>query len=294
MATVSATVAAIRSILNDRPVRARLSAAITDTTTETFTVDSGDASLFKVGDIWEHDDANGSTSATSSEQRRITAVNGTLVQAERGYNGSTAATHLTTTYLIKEPRWTYDRVYRALSTVLSTDLLNAGVYEIVEHQVTSSASTNTYASPTSSCERILEVYQRINSGDAPQYLSTWVNYKNVDTAIASTGKAFQVYENRGVPGTATYYVNCVHPLATTTLSTRQEPLVHFGAAAYLLGWEELRRSAGPTNQGDRTVQPGREAQLASYFRAEFQRLLKNEKQYLKRLTDPRREFKPRR
>lgn len=294
MATVSETVAAIRRILQDRPVRARLDGAIASTTTETFSVDSGEEALFKVGEVWEHDDSNGSTSATSSEQRRVTAVTGTTITAERGYNSSTAATHADNTYLIKEPRWAYDRVYAAINAVLRVDLLQNGVFEIVSHEVTSNVGSTTYDAPTSSCERILDIYQYVTSGQPTQPITGFTQYRAVDTDISATGKEFQILDNRGVPGSAKYYINCVHPLAVTTLAPRQEFLLHMGAAAYLLGWEEPKRTAGPTNQGDRTVQPGRQAQLASYYRNEFLRLLRQEKQYLKRLSPPRREYLGRR
>lgn len=294
MATVSATVSAIRRILQDRPIRAQLAAAITSTTAETFTVSSEEAPLFKAGEWWEHDDANGSTSSTSAEQRRIISIAGTTITAERGYNSSTAATHLISTYLVKEPRWSYDRVYAAINAVLRVDLLQNGVYEIVSHEVTSLVGTTTYDAPTSSCERILDIYQYPTAGQPTRPVTAFTQYRSVDSDVSATGKEFQIYENAGQPGVATYYINCVHPLAVTTLAARQEFLVHMGAAAYLLGWEEPKRTAGPTNQGDRTVQPGRQAQLAAYYRNEFLRLLRQEKQYLKRLSPPRREYLGRR
>ena len=294
MATVAGTVAEIRRLLQDRPVRARLDGAISSTTTETFAVDSGEEALFKVGELWEHDDANGATTSTSSEQRRIISVSGSTITAERGYNSSTAATHADNTYLIKEPRWTYDRVYAAMNAVLRVDLLQNGVFEIVSHEVTSNVGSTTYDAPTALCERILDIYQYVTSGQPTSQISGFTQYRTVDSDVSATGKEFQILENRGVPGTAVYYINCVHPLQVTTLASRQEFLLHMGAAAYLLGWEEPRRTAGPTNQGDRTVQPGRQAQLASYYRNEFLRLLRQEKQYLKRLSPPRREYLGRR
>lgn len=284
MATYSGTVANIRRLLKDRPIQAKLGAAQSDTTTETTTVTAGTAKFFKEGQVWEHADNNGDSASTSSEQRLITAVASTTVTGIRGYNSTTAATHSNSTYMLLDPRFPYDTVTQAIGTVLDTDMFPNDVYEIVEHEVTSSATSFAYNAPATACERILNIYQRIASTDRPTPITNWTQLQNADTDLWANGKVYTIEQNFGARGTAVYYVNCAHKLAVTTLSTAQERIVHLMACAYLLEWEEPKRAAGPTNQGDRTVRVGDQARLAAYYRDLAMDKMREEAAYLARLT----------
>lgn len=290
MATYAGLVTSIRRLLQDRPMRAQLGAAISDTTTATMTVTSGTQHLFQVGQMWEHDDYNGATSSTSSEQREITAVSGTTVTGIRGANGSTAATHLNSTYLLLEPRFSYDRICQAVDAVIDGDLLSNDVYEIVEHQVTISTTTDAYNAESTSCDHILDIYQRISATELPSYLSDWEQYRNADTTLFANGRYFTVPTWRGVAGTDLLYINCAHALSVTTLNNKQQDIVEYLAAYYLLSWQEIPRSAGPTNQGDRTVKVGDQARLAGFFRDHGMRLMREEASRLKKLARPRKNF----
>ncbi len=290
MATYASLVASIRRLLQDRPIRAQLGAAVSDTTTAASTVSSGTAHLFQVGQIWEHDDNNGSTSSTSSEQREVTAVASTTVTATRGANGSTAATHSNSTYLILEPRFTYDRITQAVDAVLDGELMSNDVYDITEHQVTVSATSDTYNAPSTACDHILDIYQRIVAGETPTYIIDWTGYRNIDTSLFANGMYYEVPSPRGLGGTDLFYINCAHPLAVTTLNAKQQDIVEYLAAFYLLSWAELPRSAGPTNQGDRTVKVGDQARLAGFFRETAMRLMREEASRLKKLARPRKNF----
>jgi len=239
-----------------------------------------------IGEMWEHDDG-------SPEQREITDVDIStpLITGIRGSNGSTAATHLTSTYLIKEPRFTHNLITDAVDQALDNDLF-PHVYEIVEHQVTSSATTNAYNAPATACEQFLDVYQRTDATFVPKRagIRYSVYPQNVDTALWSNGKVFEIYGGKR-DGTEKYYVNCAHRLAIGTLLTRQETLVRMRTCQYLLEWTEPRRLAGPTNQGDRTVRPGAALQTGAYYESEFRRHLRNESAWLKRQRPPRKVFK---
>lgn len=278
--TMVATVRNIRRILNDNPIRVALAAAITDTTTATFTVAAADIGKFSIGQIWEHDDGSGN----SAELRYTTAVDSSTntVTADRGFNASTAATHGSGAYILLSPRFVYDKVAQAVNTTLDHDLYHDGIYEIVEHQVTSSATNDDYNAPSTSCERFLDVYQRVNASDAPTRRGlTWSQRLfNVDSTIHANGRYAIIRGNVGTPGSAIYYVSCAHKLGITTISASQERIVHMLGCAYLLEWEEPRRAAGPTNQGDRTVRVGDQARLAAYYRDQYRRMVRQEASYL--------------
>lgn len=291
MATTYAGLAAsIRRLLQDRPVRAQLGAAITDTTTATMTLTSGTAPSFQIGQMWEHDDNNGSTSSTSAEQREVTAVSGTTITASRGAFGSTAATHANSTWLILEPRFTYDRICQAIDAVIDSELMSNDVYAITSHTVTSSATSHTYSAPASTCDHILDIYQRITVGDEPYYLKDWTDYKAVDTGVYTNGAFYTVRGLKGTLGTDSFYINCAHPLAVTTLNSKQQDIVEYLSCFYLLSWAEMPRSAGPTNQGDRSVKVGDQARLAGFYRDTAMRLMREEAGRLKRRARPRRNF----
>lgn len=288
--TMATTVANVRRILNDNPARVALTAAISDTTTATFTVAAADIGKFSIGQILEHDDGTGN----SAERRYVTAVNDSTntVTADRGFDNSTAITHGNGSYVLLSPRFVYDKVAQATNTVLDHDLYLDGLYDITEHQITSSASNIDYNAPSTSCERFLDVYQRINAIDPPSRRAIkWSRQLfNVDSTVHSNGRYAIIEGNYGVPGSAIYYVSCAHKLAITTITASQERIVHMKACAYLLEWEEPRRTAGPTNQGDRTVRVGDQARMAAYYRDQYKRMVRQEAAYLTKQVPYRRNW----
>ena len=184
--------------------------------------------------------------------------------------------------MVKDPRFRYDLILQAIDTVLDRDLWDDGVFDIIEHQITSSATTHAYNSPTATCMEFLAVYQRIVSTDPPFFLSVFTRLpQNVDTSLWSNGKVFEIQENWGSPGTALYYVNCKHRLAIGTLTTQQERIVQWLSCAYLLEWTEPKRSSGPTNQNDRTIKPGTAIGDAQYYRTLARNALGAERSLLK-------------
>jgi hypothetical protein len=284
MTTMAATVADLRRVLKDRPERTKITADIVDTTTETFTVTKPE--LFAVGNVWEHDDGG----ASGAERRYVTAVNtaSSTVTAERGFQSSTAATHSSTSIVLKDPRFPYDECALAVNLILNLELYNAGIYDIKPHQVTASATTNWYDSPSSGCEEFLRVYQQITASEGIVPITNFTPLgRDVDTSLYASGRAFSIVG--GASGT-TYYVNCKHKLTITTLTESQKAIVLFLGAAHLLEWEEPRQTAGPTNQGDRSVKPGTHAQMAAYYRAQAAGLIAKERAYLKALNPPRRVY----
>jgi hypothetical protein len=282
MVTMASTVTAVRRLLQDRPLRVDLAAAITDTSTKTFTVAAADIRHFTAGQTWEHDDGS-----ASAELRIVEAVDTATntVTAERGAHGSTAATHADASYILKEPRFTYDICAQAISTVIDAELYQAGIYEIVEHELTASATTNLFNAPSSACEEFLRIYYRLDSNDDFTDIKDFSRaLYNVDTDLYANGR-YAVIHSQPVAGT-TMYVNCKHKLTVTTLSAAQERITHLLACAYLLEWTEPKRTAGPSNQGDRTVRVGSGVGTAAYYRTQAERLIAKERSYLKRLNPP--------
>ena len=276
--TLAATVTNLRRLLHDEPAEDYITVSVDSTTATTITVAT--SSLWAAGQVWEFDDGD----ATSAEQILVRSVNPStgVMTIKRAHGGSTAATHATSAVVLQSPRFLYDTVAQAVNQTLDVDLYPNDLVDIVEHQVTSSATTNTYNKPSSSCERPLNVYQRINSTDAPTYLRNFSRrYLNADTTLWSNGGYFNINENLGAAGTDIYYVSCAHKLAIGTVSASQERLVHMRSAYYLLTWAGIRRLAGPTNQSDRSTQPLDTTRLAAFYEQEWERLLRGEAAYLR-------------
>jgi hypothetical protein len=283
--TVALQVPVIRRILNDDPLEIHLNGAISGTTEETVVVDSTDISKVSVGQTWEHD--------TGGELRRVisTDQDAFSFEAYRGYRGSTAASsHADNSFMYLDPRFPYDTISQAINQCLDYDLF-PHIYEIQEHEYTSSTTTTAYNASSTSCEKILDVYQVVSSNDVPtrRGITYTVYPQNVDTDLWVNGLMFEIQGGMR-DGTEKYYVNCAHRLAIGTLLSRQERLVQTCAARYLLEWTSPRRLAGPTSQGDRSVRPADALQSAAYFGDEFRRMLRNESKYLKSRTPNRKVF----
>lgn len=284
------TVANIRRILQDKPDEDYITAAITDTTSSTVTVN--DITKWAKGQVWEFDDGD-----LGAEQILIRSVDASTSTPtfKRAHRDSAATTHLIDTVMLKDPRFSYDLVVQAINSVIDSGLYDEGVFNIVEHQITSSASTDYYNAPTTACEEFLWVYQNINVGDPPTDVRDFDRLgRNVDTNLWSNGKVFGIRENYGVAGTDIYYVNCKHRYTITTLDElRDGPLhiVEWSACAFLLEWTEPKRLAGPTNQGDQTVRPGQGLADASYYRQLAKNAIANERAALKGLNPPYRIFR---
>lgn len=284
MTTMSATVTNIRRMLKDVPLSDAIPTAPTSTSGTTMTATT--SGLWRVGQTWEFDD--GGTSG--AEQVLVTAVSGTAITIRRGYNGSTAQSHSNAVIALLAPRFPFDEVAQAVNQVLDSDLFSMDVFDIIEHQVTSSSTTNAYNVPSATCKRILNIYQRVNTTDVPTYVRNFRDYQNADTSLWAGGKVFEVYGNNGTPGTALYYVNCAEKLAIGTLTSAQERIVHAKAAFYLLHWEDIRRTAGPTNQADRSVRVGDMSRLAAFYNDEYLRLARQEAADIARQTPPTKRF----
>jgi len=285
MTTIAAQVKIIRRLLQDEPLSDTLASSIAAGSTTTMTVT--DVTKFAVGQWWEFDDDTG-------DKVLVTDVNAStsVCTIRRNYRGSTGVAHSSGAVLAKAPRFEYDTVSQAINTVLDTDLDGENIFDLKEHQVTSSATTDFYDAPAADCERFLDVYQQTATMLEPRRQQLWFSPTptNVDTSLFASGKYFIIQGNYGAPGSDVYYVTCRHPLAIGTLTAQQERIVQFLACAYLLEWTEPKRLQGPNNQGDTTVRPGAAIPTAAYYRTLAEEQMNKEQLRLRNLFPPQRRF----
>lgn len=283
--TMATTVAAIRRLLNDNPDTTTTTASVASAATTTVTVT--DINKFAVGQEWEFDDDTGDVVL-------ITAVTDSTstITMRRSHRDSTAAAHSSGVVMSKAPRYFYDTVQQAVNYVLDVDLYHEGLYELQEHQVTTSATSDFYNSPAAGCLRFIDVYQKTATMTEPQRARLRFSPlpTNADTSLYAAGKYFIIEGNYGTAGSDVYYVTCAHAYAITTLSTAAQRITELLATAYLLEWHEPRRLGGPNNQGDETVKPGASIGTAAYYRGLAEEMIAKEKRRTEELIPPQRRF----
>jgi hypothetical protein len=285
MTTTAAAVTSIRHLLKDNPVKLKLGAAQSDTTDETTTLIAGDISKVQTGMTLEHDDGSG-------EQRRVLSKDETAVtlEAERGFNGTTAATHLNSTYLLINPRFPYEEVSLCITRALDL-FYDEGVYDIIEREVTSSASTDVYNAPASTLREILSVAMKPSTVTEPRYLTDFDPYpRNVDTDLYASGLSIRISEVYGTAGTDIFYLNCKEKLTISTITAEQERILHDLVCADLIETEVFKRLAGPTNQGDRTIRSSEFLQAAAVRRERALRALRVQASNLRSLYPRKRNW----
>lgn len=290
MTDMATTIAAIRRLLQDNPDEDYITLAV-DADDTSFALN--DVTRWGKGQVWEATD--GADDAELILVRSVDEANSTAT-VKRAHADSTGASHDVDTIFLKDPRFRYNTIAQAVNTVLDVDLLQEDVYDLQEHTVTSNSDGSTdYDAPNSGCREWLSIAQLISGMTEPYFLRSGLEFSrtpiNVNTAIAGTGKLFQIRTNVGEPGTDVYYVTCIHPLTLTTLNAAQERIVQWLACAYLLEWTEPHRTAGPTNQGDRTVRPNTAIQTAAYYRNLASRAVSNERAQLRKINPPQRIFR---
>lgn len=286
MTDMATTIIAVRRLLQDRPDEDYITVALdADDTPATV----NDITKWGKGQVWEATDG---TDAAELILVRSIDESASTVAIKRAHEDSDAASHEADVVFIKDPRFRYNTIAQAVNTAIDVNLYHEGVYDLQEHSVTSNSDGSwDYDAPASDCQEFLSVAQYTSSSVEPYFLANGLEYEslpvNIHTSLYGNGKMFRIRTNIGTPGTDVYYVTCAHPLAIGTLTTAQERIVQWLAAAYLLEWTEPHRTAGPTNQGDRTVRPNTAIQTAAYFRNLAARAISNERARLKQINPPR-------
>ncbi len=285
MTTLPVEVKNIRRLLNDEPDSDVTAGAVGSGSTTTVTMTS--TTKHAAGTWWEFDDDTGDT-VLETDFDPSTAV----ATIRRNYLSSTADGHASGAVVLKQPRFRYDIISQAINQVLDIDLYGEGIFDLQEHQITSSDVTNYYNSPDPLCLEFKDVYQMTADMEAPAREAIWFSPKprNVDTTLFAAGKYFVINGNYGVPAFDLYYVTCAHKHTITTLTPGATRIMQCLAAAYLLEWTEPRRLQGPTTQGDQTVRPGASLPTAAYFRQLAEEYVQKERRTIQDLIPSHRRF----
>lgn len=237
--------------------RNRLASAISDTTSTSLTL------TYDAGPITQ-----GARIEIDAEEMYVWAVNGQTVTVERGFNGSTAATHAQNAHVVVDPRYPRHVILRALNDDLR-DLSSPvnGLFKSSYVDLTYSPAYDGYdLTGVSDLIGILDVFyeEPTRRGWTP---TQWRLNRDLPTADFASGNA--VFINAAFPG-STVRVRYKAPFSTITYSTSDVETTSglpasaidipvLGAAARLIAGREIPRNqveSQPSTRRADEVPPG--------------------------------------
>lgn len=240
-----------------------------------------------------------------SELMRVVAVTPATKTATvtRGYGNSTAATHLVSTPVFVNPKFSKQAIFSAMNDQID-ELSGEGLFQIVVKELTYSSAVDGYdLTSLTVAEEVFEVtYQDTGSQKRwPRMPRTqWELRRNAETddfasgfALFLTGEGQQGRELRVLvkaPFTRlTTIVDDVNSVAG--LASTANGLLKYGAAMKLVYWRETMRSVFES-QGDsrraEEVPMGAQISAARAWGLVYQRVLNNEKARIARQYPPKR------
>lgn len=286
MATTSDLIHAARRWLQSsgRPEYNRLNGSITN-------VASTATMEFAMGSI-----NTGAVLGIDLEELYTWSIAGSVATVQRGWNGSTAATHADDAIVEVNPLFSAWRIFNEINAELHS--ITPAIYQVKTVSVTA-----TVASSYNMAADVLDVltvqYNDIGPSQDWPVLSRWAFLANQDTSSFASGKALTFYE-MPIPGRTLRitYAAPLAPLATigdTVETTSGIPasavdIPAIGAAARLLSSREARRSqldAQPEPRQAQDVPPGAAGDGASRLFALRDRRVREESSKLQRVYPTR-------
>lgn len=220
----------------------KLSSALTDTTGTAVAL-TYDASAITAGDVIE----------CEAETMNVWAVSGQDLTVERGWNGSTAATHAQNAIVRVNPRFPWQDIFAAVNDELLA-LSADGLYQIDHVDLTTSTIQDTYdMTGVTVCDRLLEVTYDTSGNDNrwPDLFRFTRLVRNASTSEFASG--FQLKLDCVVEPGRTMRVVYAKPFTTLSalsddlestagLASSMEDAVMWGAMARLLLGKDGKRT----------------------------------------------------
>lgn len=264
----------------------RLAAAITTTSVATLTIE------FAAGSI-----ARGAVLAIDLELMYVWSISGTTVTVQRGYRGSTAATHLISTLIYVNPRVPAFRALQVLNEELAAlSAPGTGLFRVRTVDLTYNPARSGY--DLTSVTDVQDVLALEATGYVAGDLDEITRYRLVRNAVTTdfaSGFALELFEP-GYPGKtirvtyATSYTALAaladDVAAVSFLHAQAHDIPPLGAAARLLAGRESRRTGldmQPEPRQAADVPPGAARQAAGALLQLRDRRVKEEAARLARM-----------
>jgi hypothetical protein len=231
--------------------------------------------------------ASGALLAIDLELFYVWSVAGQIATVQRGYMGSTAATHADDALIYVNPVVSDFQIFSALNSEIASVSSPTMLYKVKTVTVTATAAS-TY-NLAADVLRVLAVqYNDTGSSSSWPLLRRWDLLPNQDTAVFASGVALRFFEVPAPGRTVRVtYAAALSPLTAladvvetvTGLATSATDIPPLGAAARLLAARESRRSsidAQPENRQASDVPPGTARSASAALFALRDRRLKEE------------------
>lgn len=229
------------------------------------------------------------------EEMYVWSVAAPSATVQRGWNGSTAATHNAGAIVEVNPLFSSWRIFSEVNAELNS--LSPQIYQIKTVSVTVTSNTS-YNLAADVIDVLAVQYNDYSGADWPQ-LGRWALLTNQDTSVFASGRALRLFE-APAPG-RTLRVTYAAPLSTLATLTDTVETVSgipasavdipaIGAAARLLSSREARRSqvdAQPEPRQAAEVPPGAARGAAAQLFALRDRRIREEAGKLSRLYPSR-------
>jgi hypothetical protein len=222
----------------------------------------------------------GSVLALELELVYVWSVAGQVATVQRGWLGSTAATHADDTVVWVNPRWSDFSIYRALmEEIRSYSSPVVGLYQMKTVDLTYNSARTGY--DLTGVTDLIDVYELrwkgYTTGEWPR-IARWSLTRDMATSEFASGTALLLYDGAG-PGrtirvrykapygtlSATYATDASDTTSSAGLHTEAHDIPPLGAAARLVAPRDVKRSfteAQPESRAAADVPPGTSSRAA--------------------------------
>lgn len=263
----------VRDLLGEQPWRTQYAGATTTTTDTTY--DMPDGTRWEEGSIMEWQD--------SGAQDWVVSVATNTVTIYQGINGTTAAVHSSGTQVLKDPRFTYQRITDAAALTMTS--LFPVVYKVATATLTPTTTTTWYDLGASDYMGLISANQADTNTTSPGAVFYGAHGSRLSIAIAKVptsvcASGYGVNFPNGIQNT-TNAINLTYAAKiTSTLDTSSAyadlsdgilaEVVVWGTAARLALSTDLQRTNDEdVNVGDSSVQSGSRARVARDIQRTF-------------------------
>lgn len=268
-ATATATlVQSVRWLLEDYPMQDELTQDIGASDTS-FTVQNGNK--WDNGVRLEFDDGTG-------EQMLVRDVSSnTISDARRGVYGTTASSHTSGCFLLREPRFGYTQITAAISQAVNWT--RGQVWVPIEAELTPLTTGSHFYEVPSDFVGWIHVSQMQTNGldnlelGTPRSGRAVLVKRGLDSTLSSTGTALWI----PILDNTTEEINLTYGADVTADTVPEGPIttaiVH-GACAILVGAKDAPRTGSDVSQGDTTVPVGSTLRTAAWFQSMYQQYIR--------------------
>jgi hypothetical protein len=263
----------VRDLLGEQAWRTQYSGSTTTTTDTSY--DMPDGTRWEEGAIMEWQDGGA--------QDWVSSVATNTVSIYQGINGTTAVAHAANTQILKDPRFTYQRIVDAAALTMQS--LFPVVYKTVSATITPNTTSTWYDLGATDYLGLIRATQQDTNSTSPDVIfygahgsRMSIAVATVPTAVAASG--FGVRFPNGVSN-VTNAINLTYAAkVTATLDTTSNysdlsdgilaEVVVWGTAARLALSTDLQRTNDEdNNMGDSSVQSGSRARVARDIQRTF-------------------------